>query len=118
MPSQSYSHMLNDRPDLARILDHIQHFVENHVGQTFTLEELVFNWPDRELDAFKLAQALIMLTKLGKLKMSYSIKKDNGTIIDNTYNSPREIPDWVEDHYGEPFRSEDATLVQLYERVG
>jgi hypothetical protein len=102
-------------PESKRVLRKLESLLKQHrPGSVITPKELARNIP---VEAKALADALSLLIEAGVLRRVYKVTTPSGSLTEEEFNDPRDIPDKLPDMWEHYFETAEADIVPVFKRV-
>jgi hypothetical protein len=102
-------------PKNKRALRKLALLLEQHrLGSVITAKELARNIP---VDAKALSDALAVLINAGVIRQVYKVTTPSGSLTEDEFDDPREIPDQLPDMWEHYFDTAESDIVPVFKRV-
>lgn len=115
MSSVSFENVLRRAPELGRTTDVLRRWIESHQERRFLDPISLYRDLGSSVTPQSLIRVLADLVETGQLEMKYRVLLPDGTLSEEEFCSPEEVPPTVFDSAFNPVEVSDERIVTIYQ---
>ena len=113
MPQINFDTLTADRPDLHTAFSELSAWFREHAQvRLIDPRRLARDLPN--VSDQQLAEALFYLRRRGMLRQMFALQAPNGTLLGDTFSSPKSVPKYVRGRFDENVDTSDCRIVTVY----
>ena len=114
MSSVSFESVSNISPELNVTVDALRHWIEQHRGQKFVEPGVLFREIGSVVNHQNLMRVLVQLVAAEQLQQRFRVQLPDGTLSEDEFFDPTEVPSVVFDSSFEPVVVTDDRIVAVF----
>jgi hypothetical protein len=117
MSSINFSKILRERPDLAAVVKTVELWLDKHASVR-AIDPLRIVRESHGAKLHEVAELFRELESRGVVEGTFRLKKSDGRLVGDDFDSPDEIPEDVEDRFGDVHHRDKCDIALVFRVAG